>query len=52
MIGYAAFSQRIGRRRMLVGIGISILIGESFAYLLMVMAARSGSSFSRSDFWL
>jgi MFS family permease len=45
MIGYAALSQRIGRRRMLVGIGISILVGESLAYLLMVMAARSGSGF-------
>jgi MFS family permease len=45
MILYAVLSQRIGRRSLLIAVGLSIIIGESLAYFFMVRLANGGSGF-------
>jgi MFS family permease len=45
MIGYGALSQKIGRRRLLIWAGASVLIGESLAYAFMVMLAEAHAGF-------
>jgi MFS family permease len=45
MIGFAAASQRLGRRRMLFWSAVAIAIGVGLAYGFMVVLANDGSSF-------
>jgi MFS family permease len=45
MIGFAALSQRIGRRPMLLMCSASITVGASLAFVFMVRLASSGAAF-------
>ncbi|MCL6593322.1 MAG: MFS transporter, partial [Alicyclobacillus sp.] len=45
MIGYAAWSQKVGRKRMLIWSGISIVIGETLAFYFMVQLANRHAPF-------
>lgn len=46
MILYAVVSQKVGRRRVLTWAGISIIIGETFAFFMMVKLAKAGAGFT------
>lgn len=45
MIGFAALSQRVGRRTVLLWLAVAITIAGSLAFGFMVMLASSGASF-------
>ncbi|EPZ52915.1 MFS transporter [Alicyclobacillus acidoterrestris] len=45
MVGYAVISQKLGRKRVLFWVGISLTIGETLAFLFMILFAKSGVGF-------
>jgi len=45
MIGFGALGQRIGRRRLLLGMSASVAIVATAAFLVLVILARSGAGF-------
>lgn len=45
MILYGVVSQKVGRKRVLLWVGVSLTVGESLAFLLMIHFARSGAGF-------
>jgi MFS family permease len=45
MVAYAVISQRIGRRRTLIASGLSVAIGATASFILMVHFAEARSSF-------
>lgn len=45
MVLYAVISQKVGRRRLLFWVGVSLTVGESLAFFLMVQFAKNGLGF-------
>lgn len=45
MVGFAALSQRVGRRTVMLWLAVAITIAGSLAFGFMVMMAQNGSSF-------